>query len=125
MKKLFSLQNGDLEIVSWSCPQDQDAALSHDKSASSRLDDFLARAAAEASSLKGDGLPEGHFIVLCGLDREEPGVEPLHTVATRTVFATENGAREYASTVNASRRPVVISTNQIIRLISGWRGGGK
>lgn len=65
-------------------------------------------------------LPEEGFVVMCGDDREQSGVQ-VHILATRSVFRTYDGAEEYCKTISVSRNPVIVSTAAIHRLVEQWR----
>jgi len=64
-------------------------------------------------------LPEEGFVVMCGDDRMQSGVQ-VHILATRKVFATYDAAEKYCEAINESRSPVIVKASAIHRLIEGW-----
>jgi len=57
---------------------------------------------------------------MCG-DYEMQKKVQVHVLATRKVFRTYDAAEEYCKSICSSRRPVIVKTAAVHRLIEGWR----
>lgn len=63
------------------------------------------------------------YVVICRDDVKPDGSKGDYVRATRTLFADAEDAARYASTVNASREPRIVSPAEYLVIVEGWRDG--